>query len=214
MRFGLIFLLLGLPGAALAAEDRYGPSRRHDSDAVVVPVSAPASASVAPAQRQATDYRGQTLSWAGKPVAAAPQMTPAPAAPPGVAPPQPVFATRSPDPARLPTSLYDAPTPGPVTPPVPTPPAPPPLAGRPSYGYSPPRSYSVVREWGGTPDRIPTPPTAAQFSGREVALDPNTLGSAQQADLPPEDDVDQEQAQQQRDQQQQNLAKQAKGARK
>ncbi|MDB5469166.1 MAG: hypothetical protein JWR84_726 [Caulobacter sp.] len=233
MRLGLVLLLIGLPGAALAAEDRYGPSRSHIPVAAVIPVSATA----APVLREPTDYRGRTLTWSGKPFAAAPQGPPA--APPQAAPAPPpqVFASRSPEPARLPTSLYDAPALAPappapaiatppayspppapaqpqaavwpqaVQPSLPPPPSPPPLAGSPSYGYSPPRSYSVVREWGGTPDRIPTPPAAAQFSGREVALDPNTLGAAQQPDSPAEDEVDEEQAQQQRDQQKQNLAK-------
>ena len=210
MRLGLVILLIGLPGAALAAEDRYGPSRSQAPVAAVIPVSATA----APAFREPTDYRGRTLSWAGKPVSAAPQAAPtAPAAAPAPAPP-PVLASRGPEPSRLPTSLYDAPAaqpaqPSPPVPTLPSPPSPPPLAGSPSYGYSPPRSYSVVREWGGTPDRIPTPPAASQFSGREVALDPNTLGAAPQLDQASDEEVDEDQAQQQRDQQQKNLAKQA-----
>ena len=65
-------------------------------------------------------------------------------------------------------------------------------AGSPTYGYSPPRAYSVVREWGGTPDRIPSPPKGGTYSGREVALDPNTLGAAQPQDPPTEDEVDEE----------------------
>lgn len=240
MRPGLILLLIGLPGAALAAEDRYGPSRTP----VVAAVAGPAAAIAAPAPREPTDYRGRTLSWAGKPVAAAPQQ--APMAAPTPAPPPQVFASRAPEPARLPTSLYDAPAPAapvappPVyTPPAPTPPAvqppapqppvawtpppqptlppppsTPPIAGSPAYAYSPPRSYSVVREWGGTPDRIPAPPKDGQFSGREVALDPNTLGAAQQPDNAPDEEVDEEQAQQQRDAQQKNAKQAAKGTRK
>lgn len=225
MRFGLVLILIGLPGAALAAEDRYGPSRS------TVPAAAvsPAAVSAAPAMRAPTDYRGRTLSWASKSAVAAQADPPAAAAPPQV------FASRGPGPAPLPTSLYDTPAPAIATPPAysPTPapvqptaawpqpaqpslppPSTPPLAGAPGYGYSPPRSYSVVREWGGTPDRIPTPPAASQFSGREVALDPNTLGAAAQPDQAADDEVDEEGAQQQRDQQKQNLAKQgAKGGR-
>ncbi|MDO9335891.1 MAG: hypothetical protein Q7T61_05780, partial [Caulobacter sp.] len=75
----------------------------------------------------------------------------------------------------------------------PSPPPPPPPAVAPSYGYSPPRAYSVVREWGGTPDRIPSPPKAAAFSGREVALDPNTLGANPSSEPPPEDEANEEQ---------------------
>ncbi|WGM40193.1 hypothetical protein [Caulobacter sp. NIBR1757] len=224
MRLGLILLLIGLPGAALAAEDRYGPSRSQSPPAAVIAASSP----VPPALREPTDYRGRTLSWAGKPVTAAPRAAPVtPAA--IVAAPPPVLASRAPEPSRLPTSLYDAPAPAaqpaaagpqPTPPSLPPPPSPPPLAGTPNYGYSAPRSYSVVREWGGTPDRIPTPPAASQFSGREVALDPGTLGAAQQPDPASDDEADEEQAQQQRDQQQRdqqqkNLAKQAtKDARK
>ncbi len=226
MRFGLVLLLIGLPGAALAAEDRYGPSRSTVAAAAVTPVAV----SAAPAMRAPTDYRGRTLSWASKSAVAAQVDPPAAAAPPQV------FASRGPGPAPLPTSLYDTPAPAIATPPaysptpapvqptaawpqpaqpsLPPPPGTPPLAGAPGYGYSPPRSYSVVREWGGTPDRIPTPPAASQFSGREVALDPNTLGAAAQPDQVADDEVDEEGAQQQRDQQKQNLAKQgAKGGR-
>ena len=240
MRLGLVLLLISLPGAALAAEDRYGPSRTPVTTAAVIPMS-----NSAPSYREPAGYRGQTLSWAGKATAPAPPQA-APAAPPQAAPRPvsgpPVMASRAPPPARLPTSLYDAPAPAQVTapPPVlqppasqppaaqplaaawprtapaepalPPPPTPPPLAGTPSYGYSAPRSYSVVREWGGTPDRIPTPPSAAQFSGREVALDPNTLGSGQPADQSADEEVNEEDAQQQRDAQQKNQA--AKGKRK
>ncbi|MCE3289434.1 MAG: hypothetical protein K0R83_1446 [Caulobacter sp.] len=232
MRSGLILLLLGLPGAALAAEDRYGPSR----SPAIAPIAA---ATVAPpAVVPPTDYRGRLLTWSGKPaapvaapVAAAPAPVPVVATP---APPPRLYASRAPEPARLPTSLYDAPAPAPVVqpalppapvaaappitvpppvaapvvaPPAPTPPAvwpqavaapslppppsAPPAAGAPNYGYSPPRAYSVVREWGGTPDRIPSPPQA--FSGREVALDPLTLGAPQQPDPPAEDEMDEEQ---------------------
>jgi hypothetical protein len=237
MRLGLVLFLIGLPGAALAAEDRYGPSRSSVPATAVTPVAVSAT----PAMRAATDYRGRTLSWAGKSAVAAPVDPPAASAPPQV------FASRGPGPAPLPTSLYDAPAPTspaavvkasaiatppvyspapaspapapvPAQPPVawtqpaqpslPPPPSTPQLASAPGYGYSPPRSYSVVREWGGTPDRIPTPPAAAQFSGREVALDPNTLGAAAaQPDPASDDEGDEEAAQQQRDLQKQNRAK-------
>ena len=236
MRFGLVLFLIGLPGAALAAEDRYGPSRSTVRAAAVAPVAV----SAAPAMRAPTDYRGRTLSWASKSAVAAQVDPPAAAGPPQV------FASRGPGSAPLPTSLYDTPAPAPratvvpapamATPPaysppptpvqptaawpqpaqpsLPPPPGTSPLAGAPGYGYSPPRSYSVVREWGGTPDRIPTPPAASQFSGREVALDPNTLSAAAQPDQAADDEVDEEGAQQQRDQQKQNLARQgAKGGR-
>jgi hypothetical protein len=226
MRFGLVLFLIGLPGAALAAEDRYGPSRSTVRALAINPVAM----SAAPAMRAPTDYRGRTLGWASKSAVAA-QVDP-----PAAAPPPQVFASRGPGPAPLPTSLYDTPAPAiatapaysptsapvqpsaawpqPAQPSLPPPPGTPPLAGAPGYGYSPPRSYSVVREWGGTPDRIPTPPAASQFSGREIALDPNTLGAAAQPDQAADDEVDEEGAQQQRDQQKQNLAKQAtKGGR-
>ena len=222
MRSGLILLLLCLPGAALAAEDRYGPSRSPAVAPIAAATAAPAVA-VPP-----TDYRGRLLTWSGKPagqavapVAATPAPVPVVATP---APPPRLYASRAPEPARLPTSLYDAPAPAPVVQPAPTPapvaaappvvapsaaappavwpqavaasslpppPGAPPAAGAPSYGYSPPRAYSVVREWGGTPDRIPSPPQA--FSGREVALDPLTLGAPQQPDPPAEDEMDEEQ---------------------
>jgi hypothetical protein len=200
MRCGLILLLLGLPGAALAAEDRYGPSRGRD------PVVAPnvvSAAGPAVVGRAPSDYRGRLLNWSGKPPGAVQAVAPIPPSPIAAAPPPQVFASRGPDPARLPTSLYDAPAaPSPAAwpqavtalePSLPPPPSAPPAAGSPSYAYSPPRAYSVVREWGGTPDRIPSPPRAGSFSGREVALDPNTLGAAQQPDPPPEDEVDEEQ---------------------
>lgn len=229
MRSGLLLLLLGLPGAALAAEDRYGPSRG--------PVAAPiAAATAAPAAAApTTGYSGRLLSWSGKPAAGQPAAPvaapPRQVAAPVVQPPPPqVFASRGPDPVRLPTSLYDAPAAAPpvarpqpaaapIAPPQPVaaPPASPapaavppstvwpqaaaepvlppppaaPLPGSRTYAYSPPRAYSVVREWGGTPDRIPNPPRAETFGGREVALDPNTLGAAQQPD-PPEEEVDEE----------------------
>ncbi len=209
MRFGLILLLLGLPGAALAAEDRYGPSRV--GHPIVAPIAA-STAAPALASREPSDYRGRLLNWSGKSSAAVQAVAPAPATAPIFSAPPPVFASRGPEPARLPTSLYD--TPAPVAaapaaqPPAPPPlraawpqtgepslsmpPSAPPIAGSPTYGYSPPRAYSVVREWGGTPDRIPSPPKGGTYSGREVALDPNTLGAAQPQDAPPEEEVDEE----------------------
>lgn len=202
MRPGLVLLLIGLPGAALAAEDRYGPSRAQVTPAAVIP----ASATAVPVRRAPTEEGGRVLSWAGK-QAAAPQPVPSrPASSQAsISSPAPVQPSRAPEPA-LPASLYDAPAPAapapvaawsqPVQPVLPPPPSTPPLAGSPTYGYSPPRAYSVVREWGGTPDRIPTPPSASQFSGREVALDPATLGAAQPVDPPAGDEADEEQPQQ------------------
>jgi hypothetical protein len=57
MRFGLVLFLIGLPGAALAAEDRYGPSRSTVGALAINPVAM----SAAPAMRAPTDYRGRTL---------------------------------------------------------------------------------------------------------------------------------------------------------
>ncbi|HYE45634.1 MAG TPA: hypothetical protein VEA44_07655 [Caulobacter sp.] len=208
MRPGLVLLLIGLPSAAMAAEDRYGPTRRPD------PILARSQPAASPA-RDASGYNGRMLSWSGKADAAAPAVRP----PPPVAPSRPqAMASRSPEPtppARLPTSLYDTPAPapaaapaaGPAPPPgassapaawpspqpqaaLPPPPSPPRLAAA-GTAYSAPRAYSVVREYGGTPDRIPPPPPQSAFTGREVALDPGLLSERRDED-PPEDETEED----------------------
>ncbi|RYF94860.1 MAG: hypothetical protein EON95_03810, partial [Caulobacteraceae bacterium] len=122
MRYGLVLLLLGLPGAALAAEDRYGPSRSREP--TVAPMAVPIAASAAGpllAGREPSAYSGRLLNWSGKPAGPPPGAAPPPVTRPFVAPspvasaPSPqVYASRGPAPARLPTSLYDTPVPAPA----------------------------------------------------------------------------------------------------
>jgi hypothetical protein len=205
MRSGLFLLFLALPSAALAAEDRYGPTRRPDP---ILTASQPAAA----APRETSGYSGQMLNWSNK------------AAGPVVQPAAPVMqpAPQAAAPNRLPTSLYDgpsapgpapspAPAPAPRPAPQPAPPAawqtaqpstalPPPPSPQPIAGsalatsaYNAPRAYSVVREYGGTPDRIPPPPPQSAFTGREVALDPGLLSEPREEEDRPEDEEDIEQ---------------------
>lgn len=172
MRPGLILLLIGLPGAAMATEDRYGPSRRPDPALTVAASTPPAAAS---------GYGGEMLSWSSKPAAVR--------SPPADAAPSPqVYAPRAPAPAQaaagLPTSLYDPArtVSRPAPPSAAAPATPPALTAGSAYGNYQPRAYSVVREYGGTPDRIPAPPPQSAFSGPEVALIPGLLGGAPQND--------------------------------
>ncbi|MBX3479913.1 MAG: hypothetical protein KF842_05905 [Caulobacter sp.] len=169
MRPGLILLLLALPGAAMATEDRYGPRRASEL-------------TVAGSATRPQAYGGPTLTWSGKAQASVPDARRSVAAAP-TAPVRspPAYADRGAapapaPPASLPTSLYD----GPAAPAQAAPPSPP-VAASP-YGNYQPRAYSVVREYGGTPDRIPAPPPQSAFTGPEVSLMPGLLGAA-----PPDD---------------------------
>lgn len=177
---------LALTTAALAlasvaqAGDRYGPppARRP------LATAAPAQPGAAPTP---ISYNGPLLNWAGKRPAQAPVQPAAPGAPqripgglyrgqPGV--PTPPVAPAPPPapyaPAALPDSLYapvraapsapvaPAPPVAPVAPAAPVatlppPPSPQRLAASSPYASSTPRAYSVIREYGGTPDPIPAP---------------------------------------------------------
>lgn len=213
MRSGLLLLFLALPSAALAAEDRYGPTRRPD------PVLN-TSQSVAAPPRETSGYTGQMLNWSNKPAAPAAQ----PARQQAMVTPAPQAPVQS----RLPTGLYDgpapqtapaaaprtapipapqAPAPQPITqaPPawhlpqaaaaLPPPPSPAPVASPAMAGsaYNAPRAYSVVREYGGTPDRIAPPPPQSAFTGREVTLDPGLLSEPREdrRDEDEEEDIEQ-----------------------
>jgi hypothetical protein len=80
-----------------------------------------------------------------------------------------------------------------AAPSLPPPPSAQAVAANSAYGYNPARSYSVVREFGGTPDRIPAPPPQSAFAGRgEIALDPALMGGSDpdRADEPQDQDED------------------------
>jgi len=197
MRPGLLLLLIGIPGAAMATEDRYGPARRPDPVLTQTSSSGPDAAS--------SSYTGPLLNWSGRPAAATPSPAAAPAPVQAPAPPGRVVVASAPvpqSPASLPTGLYDgaaasAPAPSPANAPANAPAAPttvasaPPVASTAAYG-SPwgdyrPRAYSVVREYGGTPDRIQAPPPQSAFTGPEISLEPGLLGSSPD-NTPPEND--------------------------
>jgi hypothetical protein len=174
------------------AGDRYGPP----------PVRRPAPApGLTPGTPTPISYSGPTLGWAGKvsavpPAASTPQAPAAPqrlanglygsraaAAPASVAPVAPT--------APLPESLY-APA-SPATPPPPTavlppPPGPTRMAASP-YAGSAPRAYSVIREYGGTPDPIAAPTGAGSAAFRPetslvTPLDDPKPKKARTADAP------------------------------
>jgi hypothetical protein len=70
--------------------------------------------------------------------------------------------------------------------------APPPASSKPDAGYGygygsgSARSYSVAREFGGTPDRILAPLPQSAYKGRaEVALSPDILTGQPRADAEP-----------------------------
>jgi hypothetical protein len=211
MRLALLVLILGLPGAALAAEDRYGPARR------TVGVEGQQSTAGSPAR---SGYSGPMLGWSGKSGPA-----PAPRQPVNTA--APARQVQSPpvqSPERLPASLYDDAGPAVATPQaaamlpeqqpppprlqqaatwtapppaaLPPPPAPTQPTGAPvyrgTYGANAPRAYSVVREFGGQPDRIPA--ARETLDGRkEITLDPAlTMGgeSGGEEPSPPDDDAE------------------------
>jgi hypothetical protein len=204
MRSGLFLLLIGIPGAAMATEDRYGPARAPD------PALALVSARAAEAPR--SGYNGQLLNWSGR----SESVSPAPVSGP-VQPPKPVQAATAAAPARyaaatpvasaaasLPKGLYDGAAPAPAPAPVgtsapqayvasaqpPTPSAAPVAAYGSPWGDYRPRAYSVVREYGGTPDRIPAPPPQSAFTGPEISLAPGLLGSSPDNTPPADDDAD------------------------
>lgn len=130
------------------------------------------------------------LNWSGKAPSPVPEIRPVVVATP-LAPvrPQPAYADRSAPPtpgpaAALPASLYDSTTAPPAraaVAPAETAAPSPPVSASP-YGNYQPRAYSVVREYGGTPDRIPAPPPQNSFTGPEVSLAPGLLGAAPQDD--------------------------------
>lgn len=181
-------VLAGSAVGAHAAEDRYGPPPATRALAAVgVAGQAQAARSLAP-----TPYAGRLLGWTGKVaprvIEAAPQPQPQPAP---QYQPQPV-AARAPVPfqpqapqaaarqqAALPQSLYDrpvaAPAPAPQYRPQPQPQRsatlpPPPSAPRVAAGDNGgARSYSVIREFGGQPDRIALPPPTSYWATREQA---------------------------------------------
>lgn len=137
------------------------------------------------------------LNWSGK--APSREVEPRPAATvtsPAPARAQPVYADRGGvapaprSPAALPASLYDTPAAPPTraAPASEQPTAPSPLIAATPYGVYQPRAYSVVREYGGTPDRIPAPPPQTAFTGPEVSLTPGLFGAAPQDD--PANDAD------------------------
>jgi hypothetical protein len=144
------------PAAAQVVQDRYGPP------------SAYRTASLK------ETYRGPVLNWASKRApqqAAAPEPAPSPAAPRPAPPPARYIPPR----AALPESLY-APALGPQAAPLRPTPAPAaqpqqtaqaaqaaqalPAAGRPG---TPPRFYSLHREYGMTPDAIPAQPSQPRY---------------------------------------------------
>lgn len=153
------------PGAL--AGDRYGPPPARPS---VLP-----EPTLAPGAPTPVSYAGPTLAWPGKVAVAAPLTPQAPAAPqrlaeglyrggPAAAPPPPAPT------APLPDSLY-APT-QPAQPPaasLPPPPGPTRLATAAPYAASTPRAYSVIREYGGTPDPIAPPVGAGSLAFRPEA---------------------------------------------
>ncbi len=209
MRLHLLLLLLGLPGAALAAEDRYGATRtvlpsplafgeqpgtggssrvprRLTWPGQIEQFAQPAAAEP-PASRTIPDRIGSShpgvagnLSGAALPdrqleagFSAAPAMAPAPSAPRFDPPRQETLAAKPP-----PTVQMAAPPRESMAPPVAaqamaSPPVP--VA---NLGYGSARAYSVVREFGGSPDRIAAPAPQSAFRGRaEVSLLPEVAGS-------------------------------------
>ncbi len=157
------------------AGDRYGPPPVRGAGAPGQPSSAPTQVS----------YGGPTLGWPGK-VAMAPAAPSAPLAPvapqrlanglyggrPSYAPqaPQPPTTPQPPTPptAPLPDSLYAPARPVDPIATLPPPPGPTKLAASP-YAGSSPRAYSVIREYGGTPD-----PIAPPFGAGSPAYRPET----------------------------------------
>lgn len=220
MRLALIALILTLPGAALAAEDRYGPARK-------APPTAVAGGPVAAGTAGPSAYGGPTLTWSGKQGGAPePRLAPARADPPLAQPAPARTYSAAPVPAvappsqPLPQSLYDSPAPTPrppearpqvapqgygsqgsgpqpapvaafQPPPAPTPPSEPPVY-RGVYGANAPRAYSVVREFGGQPDRIPS--ARENGAGRtEITLAPDLVIGGQsggEEPQPPDDDAE------------------------
>ncbi|MDH4385983.1 MAG: hypothetical protein QE280_11135 [Caulobacter sp.] len=82
--------------------------------------------------------------------------------------------------------------PTPIPPSAPKAQAPPPASSKPDAGYGygygsgSARSYSVAREFGGTPDRILAPLPQSAYKGRaEVALSPDILTGQPGADAEP-----------------------------
>lgn len=218
MRSGLFLLLLALPGVALAAEDRYGPARAPDPALNVgqPATAAPRQASAYEGQMlswsskpaaPSTQSAPRSQATAVPPLAAAAQsrlptglydgpgpqaaaVRPAPAPSPKGPVPQP---PPTPQPIAQAPPTWQAPGPAAVLPPPPTPaPMASPAMTSASGAYNAPRAYSVVREYGGTPDRIPPPPPQSAFTGREVALDPGLLSEPRDDDPREEDEEETE----------------------
>jgi hypothetical protein len=211
MRLHLLLLLLGLPGAALAAEDRYGATRSVLPMSAALPfggqpgtagsgrvprrltwpgqIEQPAQAAAAapPASGIIPDRLGSShpgvagnLPGAAMPgrhpeagLSAAPVMAPVPSAPRFDPPRQETLAAKP-----GPTVQMAAPPSVPMAPPVAAQAMPPPPVPVANLGYGSARAYSVVREFGGSPDRIAAPAPQSAFRGRaEVSLLPEVAGS-------------------------------------
>ena len=179
MYLRLVLLLVSLPCAALASEDRYGAVRASEA----AQGAQTGAISAFPVQRR--------LTWPGqvqRPVPARPPplSTPAWSQVPGPQSPAAPVATLRPAPSS-PSVVQPVRSPSPVPAPAPIARAAPPVSSLPATGYGygsgSARSYSVVREFGGTPDRIVAPLPQSAYRGRaEVALSPDILASQPGAD--------------------------------
>ncbi len=195
------------PAAAGVAAPYGGPMLSWGGKTALAPAAAPmvqAAPAYQPVQPQPAAYTPS--GWRDvTPGAAAPR-----AAVPAPAPaPRPVAA------APLPTSLYDRPAPAAPQPrpapraqaPLPVQPQPQPLAREQAAAAALPpspaapralaaaqpggtsaRAYSVVREFGGTPDPIDIPPPTSYWATRPGALAPMP-GEAPEPDAKPVDDA-------------------------
>ncbi len=191
MYLRLVLLLVSLPCAALASEDRYGAVRASEA----AQGAQTGAISAFPVQRRLT-WPGQVqrpVPEIAAPVSAAvtaarppPLSTPAWSQVPGPQSPAAPVATLRPAPS-LPPVVQPVPSPSPLPVPAPIARAAPPVNSLPATGYGygsgSARSYSVVREFGGTPDRIVAPLPQSAYRGRaEVALSPDILASQPGAD--------------------------------
>lgn len=198
MQLRLILLMVCLPCVAQATEDRYGAMRpagviqgvRMDAAAgygaqtrLTWPGQTPGAApgALAPIPHDLTPERPPVPALPAGLPSAARSVPAAQAAPPWTPPAAtPVVSSVAPLP------IASLAPPAPVPPPVPLPPAAAPaasLAPTAAYGQSyaggAARSYSVAREFGGTPDRILAPLPQSAYRGRaEVALSPEILGGS------------------------------------